>query len=107
MKSISLVKRWMNRWGIFTRKKIIYGALTVFTAWLATYSVFGARGIIAKKALESTLEDMKRTNNDLEVVNEQLQNTIKNIKKDPEYFEQYVRSKTNLVKDDEIIYHFK
>lgn len=89
------------------KQTIIGVSLTIAAGWLLVYAIFNDYGVIKRIRLKRNLEQIMRDNQTLETDNKTLAHRISLIKKKPKYIENIIRSRTLLVKNNEILYVFK
>lgn len=74
----------------------------LLVAWL----VFGKRGIIHLYRMESQRQEYQGKIRRLEAENEELLAEIERLRKDKDFIESVARKELNLVKDEEVHFHF-
>ncbi len=83
---------------------IIFSAVVVILLALVS---FGRHGLIKLYKMKKEKEEYLAIIKDLNEKNRLLTAEIRRLKEDPKYFESVVRKELGMVKDNEVIYHFK
>ncbi len=83
--------------------------LTLFTIflWISFYAFLGENGNAKYQQSKENIALLIQNNNRLIAKNKQLLNKLNRVKESPEYFEHYIRTKTSLIRENEIIYQFR
>jgi cell division protein FtsB len=91
-------------------KKSYFASIIIFLAALIIVLAlvsFGRHGAIKLYKMKKEKEEYLTIIKDLNEKNRLLAAEIRRLKEDPEYFESVVRKELGMVRDNEMIYHFK
>ncbi len=85
----------------------IIAMLIGLSSWMLFYAIFGQHGYLQIAKLHKQLIQLNKDNKEMVSKNHFLSEEIDRLDKSPAYFERYIRLKTSLVRQNEIIYQFK
>jgi cell division protein FtsB len=88
------------------RKGIIRLSVIFLFALLVAWLIFGRRGLIHLYEMESQKQAYQDKIRKLEAENDELIEEIKRLRQDKEYIESVARKELNLVRDEELHFHF-
>jgi len=88
------------------RKALIRLSIVVLFGLLVAWLTFGDRGLIHLYRMETKRQEYEQRIQILETRNQALIERIERLKKDKEYIESVARKELNLLKNDEVLFHF-
>ena len=88
------------------RKALIRLSIVLLFGLLVAWLAFGDRGLIHLYRMEKKRQAYEQHIQSLEMRNQALLEKIERLKKDKEYIESVARKELNLLKEDEIHFHF-
>lgn len=88
------------------RKALIRLSIVLLFGLLVAWLTFGDRGLIHLYRMEAKRQAYEQRIQILETRNQALLDRIERLKKDKEYIESVARKELNLLKNDEILFHF-